>query len=357
MDTNKPENVFKKILKIIGIIIGLIVAFVVLFFLFISITEFKPDDRIDLECKGSEEEFEGTGFGVLTLNMGYAGLGEEMDFFMDGGKGVNPESKEKVEENLNGIESMLDLFDPDFYFLQEIDKNSSRSYRIDETEYLKKEYPTRVYAQNFVCKWVPYPLPMIGKVDSGVMTLSKYKVSEALRISLPNNTSWPTSMFMLKRCMCVTRVPVKNSDKEIVLVNFHLEAYDDDETKEAQTKVVVDFLKSEYEKGNYVLAGGDFNQTFPGMEEAFPYIEGDELWRPGKLTNSMIPEGWTYAFDPSTPTCRSLDKAFEGLDGHQLYALDGFILSPNLKVEFITAVNCNFRYTDHNPVYIRVNMQ
>jgi len=45
-----------------------------------------------------------------------------------------------------------------------------------------------------------------------------------------------------------------------VLVNLHLEAYDSGEGKIAQTKLLVEFLEQEYAKGNYVIAGGDFNQ-------------------------------------------------------------------------------------------------
>ena len=350
----KKKISIKKILKICGIVVGVILLLVVLFFGFIMLTEFKPEERTTLTVEGNDEEFEGTYFDIVTLNTGYAGLSEDVDFFMDGGEGVNPESKEKVQENITGINGTLDLFDPDFYFLQEVDKDSSRSYHIDETTEFKSSYSTRVYAQNFVCNWVPYPvMHMIGKVDSGIMTLSKHKISSAERISLPVNISWPKRMFMLKRCMLVSRVPLKDSDKELVLVNFHLEAYDDKKTTQEQTEVVMNFIKSEYDKGNYVLAGGDFNMSFPGMANAFPYIEGD-IWRAGKLSNDMLPEGFKFAYDTAVPTCRVLNAPFTSLTENQLYAIDGFILSPNLELDFIAAVNGNFRYTDHNPVYMRV---
>ena len=356
MYAKKNFNV-KKILKIIGIVIGSMLGLIILFFFFIMITDYKPEDRMNLEVEGDDAEFDKDYFDIVTLNTGYAGLGEEMDFFMDGGEGVNPESKEKVQENIDGINSILDLFDADFFFLQEVDKDSSRSFHIDETKAFKSSYNTRVYAQNYVCSWVPYPMPMIGAVDSGLMTLSKHKISSAERISLPNNISWPKSMFMLKRCMEVSRVPIKGSDKELVLVNFHLEAYDTDESKEQQNSVVMNFIKSEYDKGNYVLAGGDFNMNFPGMTNQLPQIQGKDIWRPGKLFPDMLPEGFSFAYDTSVPTCRSLDKPFEGLTENQLYSLDGYVYSPNLEVELCIAINCNFRYTDHNPVYLRVHLK
>lgn len=349
------KNMIKKILKIAGIALGAVVLLIIAFFFFAAATEYKPAAREDVDFVSSLDVMEKESFDVMTLNIGYAGLGEEMDFFMDGGEGVNPESEERVRTNLAGIENALNLAQPDFYFLQEIDRDSSRSYHIDETEYLKKEYASRAYAQNYVCKWVPYPVAhMIGSVDSGVMTLSTHKMDSAERISLPNNQSWPKSMFMLKRCMLVNRIPLKDSDKQLVMVNFHLEAYDDDKTKTEQTKVVVDFIKEEYAKGNYVVAGGDFNQSFPGAEEKFPEIPGD-MWRPGKIDPNMFPAGWEVCYNLDAPSCRSINQPFTGLDGHQTFCLDGFILSPNLKCDFIATINCNFRNTDHNPVYMRVS--
>ena len=348
----------QKVFRIVGIVLAVILVFVIAFFVFISVTEYKPEERTKVEFASSGTEFEGNMLDIVTLNAGYAGLGNDMDFFMDGGKGVNPESKEKVEENLKGINDMIDMFDPDICFIQEIDKDSSRSYHIDQTAQIQSEYAVRAYAQNFVCKWIPYPLPMIGSVDSGIMTLSKYKMADAERVSLPGSFDWPKSLFLFKRCLLVNRIPIKGSDKQIVLVNFHLEAYSENSSKEAQTKVLMNLLDEEYKKGNYVIAGGDFNQTLPGMSKKLQKIEGDEIWRPGKLKNSMLPsDEWQFAYDSAIPTCRSLDKPFEGLDGHQLYSLDGFVLSPNVKVDFLCAANCNFHYTDHNPVYLRVILE
>ena len=116
----------------------------------------------------------------------------------------------------------------------------------------------------------------------------------------------------------------------------------------------MDFLKSEYAKGNYVVAGGDFNQSFPGAEEQFPAIAGD-MWRPGKIDPAMFPQGWEVCYNLDAPSCRSINQPFTGLDGHQTFCLDGFILSPNLSCDFIVTINCNFKNTDHNPVYMRVS--
>ena len=50
-------------------------------------------------------------------------------------------------------------------------------------------------------------------------------------MQLPCPFSWPTRIANLKRCLLVERIPIADSDKELVLVNLHLEAYDDGEGK------------------------------------------------------------------------------------------------------------------------------
>ena len=41
---------------------------------------------------------------ILTWNIGYGALGEQADFFMDGGKSVQSSTKESVQKNLIGIQ-------------------------------------------------------------------------------------------------------------------------------------------------------------------------------------------------------------------------------------------------------------
>ena len=183
---------------------------------------------------------------------------------MDGGSKVMPETKDLVKHNMKGIAGILNDADADVCFLQEVDIDSKRSYHINEKAYYEKALGVDgIFACNFKCVYVPYPLPTIGKVESGLVTYSDYKVSEASRIALPESFKWPVKTCNLKRCMLETRIPIKGSDKELVLINFHLEAYDSGEGKIAQRKVLVKKLKEEYEKGNYVIeeAGKGFRRV------------------------------------------------------------------------------------------------
>ena len=195
-------------------------------------------------------------------------------------------------------------------------------------------------------------------MESGLYTLSRAEARTAERLSLPCPFSWPVRILNLKRCLLVSRFPVKGTDRELVLVNLHLEAYDSGEGKEAQTRQLVSFMQAEYEKGNYVIAGGDFNQRFTNIDQsAYPVYEG--MWQPGEISADAFGENFTLLMDNSAPTCRSLDKplAGAGRDGFQFYLIDGFIVSANVQADAAETLDLGFTCTDHNPVRLRFTLQ
>ena len=352
----------KKVLKGTGITLALILLAALLLIGWLTVTEYKPEPVEAVEVAPGEDGktlAPGGSLVILSQNTGYAGLGKEEDFFMDGGSGVRP-TREEMEQNLEGIKALLLREQADVYFLQEVDPGSSRTSGIDQRAvYHRTALPNyaSAYALNYSCDFVPYPLPPIGRVHSGVQTLSALAVRSAERVALPCPFSWPVSAANLKRCLLVSYVPLQDTDKELVLVNLHLEAYDDGEGKAAQTKQLMDLLCAEYEKGNYVIAGGDFNQTFPGALEAYP-IKDASLWTPGTLENSILPEGWQFAYDLAAPSCRLLNQPYDPASAAtQFYVIDGFILSPNIRLDVVKTLDEQFTYTDHNPVKLAVTLQ
>lgn len=349
----------KKFWKILLIVLAVLLAAVVLLFAWLTITEYRPDPVTELDVVSSEEGSlipSDRELSIMSWNIGYAGLGEDSDFFMDGGTGVQSADKEQVLEYLGGVEDVLDDMWPDLIMLQEVDVDSTRTYHIDESAVLARSQ--RVHALNYSCGFVPYPLPPIGSVHSGLFTTTDYKIDSAERISLPSPFKWPVSTANLKRCLLVSYLPIDGSDKQLVLVNLHLEAYDDGEGKIAQTNQLRDFITSEYEKGNYVIAGGDFNQVFPGSLDIYPNTH-PENWEPGILAEDTAPEGWTLAYDLSVPSCRLLNQPYDASDTEntQHYVIDGLILSPNVQLKTVETVDAGFENSDHNPVLVTVVLE
>ena len=292
---------------------------------------------------------------VVSWNIGYAGLGAASDFFMDGGKNARSADRAAVETYLANIRAFLEERDYDLALVQEADVDSSRTYAVDEAAALSRG--DSFFAYNYSCPFVPVPFPPMGKVNSGLLTVSGAQVEKAERISLPCPFSWPIRAVNLKRCLQVSCLPIEGSDKQLVLVNLHLEAYTEEEGRAAQMQQLCAFMEQEYQKGNYVIAGGDFNSVFPFTTDRYP-ITTAELWEPGMISAGDLPGGFQLVFDDSTPTCRLLNQPYDPADtvNTQYYVIDGFILSPNVTLRSVETVDLAFADSDHNPVEIAVSL-
>ena len=349
----------KKILKALLILVLIVIAAVVLLFGWLTAAEYRPAPVEDAEVLRTGENASlavGDSVTVLSWNVGYGGLGKDSDFFMDGGKDSRSADRETVGRYLEGIHRTIVDEDPDLVLLQEVDTDSSRTYGIDERNILSQGMSCQTFAYNYSCPFVPIPMPPIGKVHSGLFTMTNgVDIERAERISLPCPFTWPTRIANLKRCLLVSYLPVVGSDRQLVLVNLHLEAYDDGEGKVAQTNQLREFITAEYEKGNYVIAGGDFNQIFPGSLARYPNTH-PENWEPGVLDANLLPDGWALAYDLRTPTCRLLNQPYDPSDtvGPQYYVIDGLIVSPNLTVKSVETIDAQFENSDHNPVRLEL---
>ncbi len=350
----------KKAFKITGIILLSLIVLLGAALGVLTIAEYRPAPTETIIADHQVPALEaGTPLTVVTWNCGYGALGNNADFFMDGGNSVYSSDKERVKQNLAGIETVLAAQGADVLLLQEVDLNSDRSYHIDETAVLRSALDggSEAFAYNYNSLYVPYPLPPIGHVEGGLYTLSRAEIASAERVSLPCPFSWPVRVVNLKRCLLVSRFPIEGSDRELVVINLHLEAYDSGEGKIAQTRQLVSFMQEEYDKGNYVIAGGDFNQTFSNVEtSAYPSYEG--MWQPGSIDPADFGEDFSLLMDSSVPTCRSLDRPYEGEEPEdfQFYMIDGFIISANVQVDSMETLDLDFTWTDHNPVWLRCSL-
>ncbi|MCR4807592.1 MAG: endonuclease [Lachnospiraceae bacterium] len=350
----------KKVIKFIGGTLGVILLAAALFIGVLTVTEYKPAEReILIEAHDAEPVIgPGDSLTIASLNCGYGALGDNADFFMDGGRSVYTADRERLAANLSGITETLKSLDADVIFMQEVDIDSSRSYGTDERTYLRDaiDGADECFAYNFKVLYVPYPLPPIGRVNSGLYALSSYEIDSAERISLPCPFKWPIRTANLKRGLEIMRIPLKDTDKELVLVNLHLEAFDNGEGKIEQTKKLASILTEEAGKGNYVIAGGDFNQTFSDVENPYPVYEGE--WQAGLIDKSDFPDDLAFYMDSSAPSCRSLSRAYAGesADDFPFFIIDGFIVSSNVKVDSMETISKDFLYTDHNPIRLKVTL-
>ena len=355
-------KIVKKTLKVLLILVLLAVLALGGLVGWLSAVEYRPasvEAVKPLRTEAAGKLGSGAELKLLCWNIGYAGLGAGSDFVMDGGQNMRAADRATVRQYLAGIAGTLEQGDYDLALLQEVDVNSSRTYGTDEAEALA--FGDAAFALNYSCPFVPNPstylIDPMGKVNSGLLSCSRFTVARSERHALPCPFSWPLRIVNLKRCLLVDYLPIEGSDKQLVLVNLHLEAYDDGEGRLAQTRQLMDFLAREYEKGNYVIAGGDFNQLFPGALETYPNTH-QENWDPLGLEESSLPEGFSFAYDLAAPSCRLLNQPYDPSDtvNTQYYVIDGLIVSPNVTVRSVRTLDLGFADSDHNPVELSVTL-
>jgi endonuclease/exonuclease/phosphatase family metal-dependent hydrolase len=291
----------------------------------------------------------------LTWNIGYCGLDRDMDFFYDGGtKVMTP--RINCLENLEAIKKFLSSNDSiDFFLIQEIDRNSKRSYHFDEYDTIRKvlEDYHPFFATNYKVSFVPVPpaSPM-GKVLSGIALFSKQQPSSSVRYAFPGQYGFPKQLFMLDRCFMVNRY-LLNNGKELLVINTHNEAFDPGEIRKAQMAYLKEFLLAEYAKGNYIIAGGDWNQSPPDFKPEFSHtlVNKDQMM----MTSDYLPSEWKWIYDNSRPSNRSVITSYDP-STTTTTVIDIFLLSPNIRDISIECLNLNFENSDHNPVRIKVRL-
>ncbi len=350
-------KILKRVFKAILIVLILFIVGFICLVLYAVISDYKPGATAIITKSDKPSVLEDSMvITIMTWNIGYAGLDSEMDFFYDGGtKVITPE--DKCLENIEGISNFVKRNDTiDFIILQEVDRKSRRSYKIDEYEYIAEKLSgfNKFFAKNYDVFFVPTPVtnPM-GKVLSGIATYSKYTAISSERYSLPGDFGFPTQLFYLDRCFMVNRYKLA-SGRELVLINTHNEAFDEGDIRKAQMDMLKEFILNEYGKGNYVIAGGDWNQCPPDFKPAFT---GNQINTSQMVMESdfLTPE-WKWVFDPAAPSNRTVVAAYD-TETTTTTVIDFFLVSPNIEPVSVKCHHLGFANSDHNPVIMKVSLQ
>lgn len=354
------KKVVKISLKVLSMLIAAIILVFVGIIIYSTIYDYKPalKEKLDLNAKACYKEPESNTISLLSWNIGYCGLGKESDFFYDGGKMARPQ-EQMFQNYLNGVMNFLAANDTvDVVFLQEVDTNARRSYYNNECKLISEFMPLYqwTFAKNYDVKFVPFPVtnPM-GSVISGMMTLSKINMNESWRFTYPASYSWPKKVFLLDRCLILSRMKLKDG-KSLVLINTHNSAFDDAaEIREIEAYVLKSIMLDEYNRGNYVIVGGDWNRNPPdfNMNKLTP-SEAHRTWDP-PLTNDFLPKEWTWVFQQDLPTNRDVDASYQK-GKTKTTIIDYYVVSPNIKVLENKTIPTGFAFSDHQPVFMRVEL-
>lgn len=343
------------LISVIGI--PILMLFGLIFYL--QLTEYNPSpiEVVQTKGKGRPLHSDKTEFSFLTWNIGYAGLGRGMDYFLDGGKKVRS-AKPEMEKTLLGICKDLKSDDTlDFIFLQEIDRDCKRTYRRDQENDVEGALPEYCssFALNYVVGFIPVPLSEpIGNVNAGLCTFSRFTPESNERHAYDAFFYWPKRLLWLKRCFLCSAFSVCG-DKQLIVINLHNSAYDESgELRVKELETLQTFLQREYQKGNYIIIGGDWNMNPKGFRPQ-DIKSGDKVFSINRSMTETFMPGWKAVFDQSLPTNRNLDSYYQkGFTGTTV--IDFFLISPNVQVLTCFTADKGFMNSDHNPVFAKFRL-
>lgn len=358
----------KKILKAVAAVISIFLLYVVITILYATVTDYQPEEKKEIQPIGKTSiNNPDSTISFISWNIGFGGLGAETTFFYDADGTLYFDKpvttlKEHFDKNQTGIEEFVRINKADFYLLQEVDIDSKRSYHVNQFEAISNKLPnyTAAFAKNYDVKYVPLPVfkfwDVMGGVEAGLATYSKFNPKSSTRYQFPGNYGWPTRVFQLDRCFLTTRISMENG-KELIVINTHNSAYDKDGSLKAQQmSYLKEYVVKEYEKGNYVVIGGDWNACPPNFKYDTFYSSNDHSHTGINIPFDLFPEGWVWAYDTKTATNRSLSDSYQ--EGKTFTTLiDFYLVSPNLTLEKVRTINQSFKYADHQPVYLEVKIK
>lgn len=299
----------------------------------------------------------GKQYRLASYNIGFGAYSDDYSFFMDGGKESRARSLEAVRENVSGAMSAVGELAPDLLLLQEVDMDGTRSFHQDEWALVCSltDYRCGVFAQNYDSPYLFWPpLEPHGANRAGQAALSNFPIASALRRQLPIEEGF-MKLVDCDRCYSVQRIPLEEGGRELALYNLHLSAYTSDGAiAEEQLKMLFGDMLAEYGKGNYAIAGGDFNKDLLGNSSEIFGVSGPAYTWAQPIPPELVPEGLAiqapFDGEDPVPSCRNADRPY-GPDNY-VVTVDGFITSANVEVREVRVYDTGFRWSDHNPVYM-----
>ena len=361
------------------VVVVLCVAIVYVAYVFISYSRIEDNQPVEITGTAASDSYKvGKEYTAMTYNIGFGAYTPDFTFFMDGGAQSWANSKESVINCTEGDISLIKEYNADVVCLQEVDTDSTRSYHVDQAQMIRDALPddSSAFAVNYHSAFLFYPFTQPhGASNSGLLTLSNAQLTDSMRRSLPIATG-VTKIVDLDRCYSYSRVKVENG-KELVIFNAHLSAYGTNgDLQDQQLSMLFGDMKAEYDKGNYVICGADYNHDFIGnSKEYFNENPKDQAWA-SPFPDEMIPDHFSkvtdYASGVTTPSCRDCDVPYTANHTGKTYSLeadgsydpacftvtlDGFIVSDNVETTYVDVVNNEFLYSDHNPVVMKFKLK
>lgn len=343
----------RKLLKVASTLVGLTGAF----FFTAWATSYRPEplEHPDIVTSGTPKPLRrGEVITLVSWNLQYAGS-RKHHFFYDGGKAARVPPQD-VQDMIQAITSTLQEINPDIALLQEIDRDSERTQRIDQLERYVQALKPAAWTSTPYHK-VPYlPVPtheMLGRVETHLGILSQFALKDADRIALAMlNEVFYRQWFNIKRCIQAVSLPIEGGGT-LRLANTHLSAFSyGDGTLPKQVATVADWMG----KDQSFILGGDFNLLPPGDDPKRLTVESDAY---ADAVNPI--EALTSRFKTSVPPDKWLDPAYRTYlpFGHEEpdRMIDYVFHGDDVEVVSVEVLRKFNQISDHLPVVVKFRLK
>jgi endonuclease/exonuclease/phosphatase family metal-dependent hydrolase len=229
-------------------------------------------------------------------------------------------SKDEIIRNLTSIVDRINSVKPDILLLQEVDINSTRSAYVDQLRWILENtyFNYAAYGSQWKAQFIPSD--GLGRMDEANAILSRWPITEAIRIQLElRKDQGALTRYFYERC-CMVKAKISIPEFEaFYAVNIHASAFATDDTKHQH---LVDF-KSELDNitsdNSWFVAGGDLNTLPPGSDSTDYCYEdmcsGESFHQPG--IDPQHKEGSNY-----TPESQWLESLYS--DYHSAVGLEEY---------------------------------
>ncbi len=316
-------------LRLLILVVGLLLGF----YLLVRFINFNPPEHMPLIVQGSGEPMtlrQGEPIELVSWNLQYC-ASRKHHFWYDGGQAVIV-PKSDVLATLDAVSGLLRERSPHLALLQEVDRDSNRTHRIDQLPPLVQAMGANRWVSASYHNSIFVPTPshqMMGRVDMNLAILSRLPMGpRAQRLQLPKlQENFLRRAFNLKRALLWSEIPIEGQDKPLAVAVTHLSAFSrGDGTMQRQVQVLDGWMKEREELGQPFVLAGDMNLLPPGddpsrlgedsalySDQSNPITSLVPAHRTAFPPRAMLdPSNFTYLPFGATEPDRKIDYIFVG---------------------------------------------
>jgi len=234
----------------------------------------EPREAATLTCRAESPVLvPGQALKVMTWNIqSLAGKRQAFAYTIDGGTSGNDTrpTAQDLAYNLDEVARIIRDEAPDLVLLQEVDDGARATDGQDQLALLQERvvdlYPCTAQAFDWKADFVPLP-PVFGSVGRKLATLSKYRITQAVRLQLAQRPGqWPITAFEPRRAVLSSYLALRDGG-QLAVLNTHLDPYQDgDDTPLQQLQKIVRRVDKLESLGTPWILGGDLNMLPLGQQ-------------------------------------------------------------------------------------------